>query len=473
MKYKVCFLLFIAVFFSSSTLFAQSENEWNWGNYGDSTFIPITTYLQSTADIDTYKEAGFNVYANFWYGLTEQILSDLRAKNMHYLATWEKHAAWPSKEMEPDLVAQANIDDPLFIAWGHDDEPDNAQKDEDGNYIACVDPQVIIEKYNEIKVFDTTGRQVMLNCGAGVARTDAYIRGSCAGNTDMYTEYYKGCDIASYDIYPVASPPSPIETNNELWYVSQGVQNMREFTNDSNDAYWFNLECTEIGGKGLKPTPEQMWTEAWMGIVAGGTGFSWFPFTVSPLPHNPRALLEDPEMMAAVKKVNRSVHDLAVAINSETINNAIDVKVLPTPAPWDPTIVEVDYLVKHVGDTLYIFTAGGKGDVANTATFTIKTSDGSDITSNVIVMYQEREIEIVDNTFSQEYVGQEIHLFKIGGISKDILTSLDDTPLLADEKLKLEQNFPNPFNDETFITFKLSETTNIELAVYDLFGKKI
>lgn len=472
MKYNIKGLIFIAILFLKSSLFAQEENEWDWGIYGDSTFFPITTHLQSTADIDAYKEAGFNVYSGFWYGLTEQILSDLRIKNMHYMTSWERHIPGTRKEMEPDSVAQANIDDPLFIAWRQMDEPDNAQKDENGNYISCVDPQVIIDRYHEIKTFDTTGRQVFLNCGAGAARTDTYIRGSCAGNTAMYTEYYKGCDIASYDIYPVASPPSPLKANDDLWYVSQGVKNMRELTNDSNEAYWFFLECTEIGGEGLKPTPDQMWIEAWMGIIAGGTGINWFPFTVYPMRHNPRALLEDAEMMTAVKKVNSAVHDLAVVINSKTVNSAIDIDVLPI-ASWDPPLVEVDYMVKHVGDTLYILTAGGKGTKSNTVTFTIKTNDGSNITSKAIAIYEDREIEIVDNAFTQEYIGQEVHLFKIGGISDEILTSKIDYSLQADEKLKLEQNYPNPFNNETFITYVLKEPSNMELTIYDLSGNKI
>ncbi len=472
--YTVLSLLFITY----SPLFSQSD-QWSWGNYGDSTFFPISVYLQEIDDIDAYVDAGINVYSYFWEGLSDNILCELRAKNMHYIASWMKHKSWPENGVEPDMVARANIHDPLFIAWGHSDEPDNAQ----GGTSNCRDPQEVIDHYHVIKSFDTTGRHIFLNCGAGVARTDAYIRGNCSGKTDMYSQYFQACDIASFDIYPVAGPPSPIEKpNNDLWYVAEGVKNMREWTNNTKEGYWFFLECTAISGRGggtddhgnpipRKPTPEQIWIEAWMGIVAGGTGIGWFPYTVAPLVHNHRALLEDPEMMTAVKRVNSAVHELAVAINSETMNDLVDVETLSSQ-PWETPKIEVDYLIKHVGDTLYILTSGGKGVAPNTATFTINTKDQSLIDSRVIAMYENREIEMTDNVFSQEYTGQEVHLFKIGGINKDMLSGLEPHPM-AGNAIRLEQNYPNPFSKQTQIIYELDNAQSIELSVYDLFGKQV
>ncbi|MEN8228390.1 MAG: T9SS type A sorting domain-containing protein [Bacteroidota bacterium] len=471
MKITVYGLVLILALSSSGILLAQEKKEWNWGNYGDSTFIPITVHLQSTSDIDAYQEAGINVYSGFWYGLTEQILEDLRAKKMHYIAAWDKHKAWPSEEMEADLVARANMDDPLFIAWIQKDEPDNAQPDGQGGYGPCMDPQVIIDRYNEIKAIDTTGRQVLLNCGAGVARTDAYIRGSCAGNTALYSEYYKGSDIASYDIYPVAAPPAPIATNDALWYVGEGVRNMRLFTGDTMDAYWFNLECTDIKGEG-KPSPGQIWIEAWMGIVAGGTSLAWFPFTVYPNTHNSRALLEDPEMMAAVKKVNAALHDLAVVINTETRNELVDVELIKVN-PWDIPVIEVDYMVKHLGDTLYIFTAGGQGTNPNTATFTLQTSGDAVVSSNATVLFEDREVEITNKQFVQEYTGQEIHLFKIGGITEDMFVGIHTPEIRSTGGYGLEQNYPNPFPGRTSIDFALPEAGLTTLRVFDLLGREV
>jgi hypothetical protein len=58
-------------------------------------------------------------------------------------------------------------------------------------------------------------------------------------------------------------------------------------------------------------------------------------------------------------------------------------------------------------------------------------------------------------------------------ISKSTVTSVqdiaDDVPL----KYNLSQNFPNPFNPETAITFSLPVSQNIKLSVYNIIGKEV
>lgn len=48
-----------------------------------------------------------------------------------------------------------------------------------------------------------------------------------------------------------------------------------------------------------------------------------------------------------------------------------------------------------------------------------------------------------------------------------------DTNLVAPPEKIVTQNFPNPFNPSTVISFKLAEQTNVELKIYDILGNEI
>ena len=64
-------------------------------------------------------------------------------------------------------------------------------------------------------------RPVMLNLGQGVAWDAWHGRGVRTNHPEDYIEYVKGCDIASFDIYPAVSMRK--QTAGKLWYVGRGV----------------------------------------------------------------------------------------------------------------------------------------------------------------------------------------------------------------------------------------------------------
>ena len=90
----------------------------------------------------------------------------------------------------------------VIVGWMHGDEPDNAQPRRDRNgYGPPILPGVIVTEYERIRQRDAS-RPVLLNLGQGVA-FDQYIgRGVRRNHPEDYPEYIKGCDIASFDIYP-------------------------------------------------------------------------------------------------------------------------------------------------------------------------------------------------------------------------------------------------------------------------------
>ena len=55
----------------------------------------------------------------------------------------------------------------------------------------------------------------------------------------------------------------------------------------------------------------------------------------------------------------------------------------------------------------------------------------------------------------------------------EIITSVNDFTDLHPENFRLFQNFPNPFNPTTTISYNLPEDTEVNLKIYNLFGQEV
>jgi hypothetical protein len=63
--------------------------------------------------------------------------------------------------------------------------------------------------------------------------------------------------------------------------------------------------------------------------------------------------------------------------------------------------------------------------------------------------------------------------FTLRIVRGEVITSVEQTSTEIPQALELRQNFPNPFNPETTISFGLPESGRVELVIYDLMGREV
>lgn len=344
------------------------------GPYSDPTFFPISVWLQSPSSAPQYAAIGINQYIGLYQGPTQSDLTTLSQDNMPAYC-------------DQNSVGLANLSNKIIAGWTQQDEPDNAQP-VDGGYGPCVAPATIQSLYQTMKKNDPS-RPVFLNLGQGVAN-DAWIgRGSCSGQTQDYPEYCKGADVVSFDIYPINS-------GLDITLVATGVDRLGQYVNWKKPV-WNWIECTRIDQANPKPTPEQVKAEVWMSIVHGSMGIGYFVHQFTPT-FDEHALLDDATMKPAVAAIDQQIHDLAPALNTPPITNAVTVQ----------SSSKVDVLVKRQGGKLYVF-AVSMTATPTTATFTLT----HDAMTSANVLGETRQIAISQNAFQDAFGAYAVHLYEL------------------------------------------------------------
>src|SRR5437867_477262 len=209
---------------------AQSSpySQWKLGPPVDAGYFPIGVWLQSPEKAERYKAAGINLYVALWRGPTEAQLTTLQKARMPVICAQNQ-------------VGLSNIDNPIIIGWMHGDEPDNAQSLGRGKgYGPPILPEVILQNYRKIRAADSS-RPVLLNLGQGVAWDNYIGRGVRRNHPEDYREYGKGCDIASFDIYPVVHDKA--EVAGKLEFVAKGVERLSGWAG-AGRTVWNCIECT-------------------------------------------------------------------------------------------------------------------------------------------------------------------------------------------------------------------------------------
>ena len=182
---------------------------------------------------------GFNTYVGLWKGPTEQQLSQLKETGMGVIC-------------HQNEVGLRHINDPTIVGWMHGDEPDNAQPLAKGKgYGPPIPPRRIVESYRKMRRANSS-RPVLVNLGQGVAWDGWHGWGVRANHREDYPQYVRGCDIMSFDIYPVVHTHPGV--SGKLWYVARGIQRLVHWTK-GDKIVWNYIECTRIKNPKAKPTP--------------------------------------------------------------------------------------------------------------------------------------------------------------------------------------------------------------------------
>ncbi len=123
--------------------------------------------------------------------------------------------------------------------------------------------------------------------------------------------------------------------------------------------------------------------------------------------------------------------------------------------------------------------------------FSIGVSNGSQNISDFELLNGDSPIQVSDTwtcyTFSlDEYAGNQIRIGIVSNATNTMMFMLDsflvanseitlnnNEEVITGEQLMLLNNFPNPFNPETNITFFISKTANIQLEIFNIRGQKV
>jgi hypothetical protein len=354
----------------------------------ETSYFPIAVWLQDPVKNGVaYKSNGINTFVGLWNAFDQTQFNALKSTNLKVICAQNEFGLSLGSE-------------PLLIGYMHGDEPDNAQWNATTQkYDPCIDPSIIISDYNTIKQKDPS-RPVYLNLGQGVAYNNYVGRGACRNNLDTYkvstNGYLVGCDIASFDIYPVNNTDGT--TNGKLEYVAMGIQNL--ITWSGNKPSWCWIETTRISDTSpRKPTTSEVRSEVWMALIHGAKGFGYFCHSFVTGATDEAAMLHDAEMISSIKALNAQITYLSAALNTTTTAGYAVVTSSNGAVP-------IDVMTKSYGGANYVFAiAMRNGDT--TGNFTVTSG------SKAEVLGEGRAIIITNGQFSDSFSPYAVHLYKI------------------------------------------------------------
>lgn len=361
-----------------------SYAKWEHGLPADSNYFPIAVWLQAPRNAERFRKIGINLFVGLWEGPTAGQLAALKAAMMPVICN-------------QNTVGLSDPNRDIIVGWMHGDEPDNAQELPGGKgYGPPVAPQKIVADYRRIAAADPT-RPVLLNLGQGVAWDGYHGRGVRTRHPEDYAAYLEGCDIASFDIYPVTHDRA--EVAGKLEFVAHGVDRLREWSGGRR-IVWNCIECTRISSVKVKPTPEQVRSVVWMSLIHGSRGLIYFVHQFQPK-FIEAGLLADAEMAGAVGGINRQIRELAPVLNSPTVSNEVRVSTEDAEG-------RIDTMVKRAGDTAWLFAVNMRNKPA-AVTFQFSSINASE----AAVLGEDRKLGISAGKMRDQFAPYAVHLYRL------------------------------------------------------------
>ena len=162
---------------------------------------------------------------------------------------------------------------------------------------------------------------------------------------------------------------------------------------------WNALECTNINGQ-EKATPKQVKAEVWISLVKGTRGIIYFVHQFRPK-FDEHAVGRSGNA-AAVTAINKQIRELAPALNSPTVKDALTVESSNKDVPMAT-------LVKKQGGATYVFAVPLKSGETQAA-FAL---DGLPAGAQVEVLGENRKIEPAGGKFQDRFADWDVHLYRI------------------------------------------------------------
>ena len=359
----------------------SAANRFKNGFPEDPSFFPVGVWMQSPSLAPAYKSMGVNTVIGLWEGPTEEQLEALAKAEMFAITAQND-------------VGLNSPNSGVIKAWIHQDEPDNAQKNALGLYLACVPPNEVAKQSKEMRRRDPT-RPIFINFGRGVADANWHGRGTCMGDTRYYTRASQGADIVSYDIYPVAGSEEPIK--GKLEYVARGVANLQNWAKGARGGVWAIVETTRIGHETDRATPHQIRSEVWQALIQGARGIGYFAHEFSG-GFREDGIFRYPDAVDAVKRINGEIASLAPVLNSASAKIQVSFS----------GDVPISSLARRHDGKVYLF-AASVGEHPSEARLKIPGIRRA----KAVVLGEDRTVDVVDGVLEDLFAGYDVHLYRI------------------------------------------------------------